>query len=206
MQRASAYTTAEVAFLLREPIKAVKKALDEGPVEAKLVHKRGARPVREIPWADLLYLFAVRALREELTPKARLELYHALKRAPMDRVHEVRFGRLSVTIDDLKAEVEKRARELAQLAKKVEFREDGEAILKGTRIEAHRIAALLAGGMSPEEVAEDYPSLSLDQIATAKAYAEAYPKSGRPYPPRTLKRTLKGAGLDALDEVLDKEA
>lgn len=50
MQRASAYTTAEVAFLLREPIKAVKKALDEGPVEAKLVHKRGARPVREIPW------------------------------------------------------------------------------------------------------------------------------------------------------------
>jgi CYTH domain-containing protein len=28
--------------------------------------------VREIAWADLLYLFAVRALREELTPKARV--------------------------------------------------------------------------------------------------------------------------------------
>ena len=192
--------------MLRVPVKAVKKALDEGPVEAKLVHKPGARPVREIAWADLLYLFAVRALREELTPKARLEFYHALKRAPVDRVHEVRFGRLSVAIDDLKAEVEKRARELAQLAKKVEFQEDGEAILKGTRIEAHRIAALLAGGMSPEDVAEDYPSLSVDQIASAKAYAEAYPKSGRPYPARTVKRTLKGAGLDALDEVLDEEA
>jgi uncharacterized protein (DUF433 family) len=206
MEKALAYTTAEVAFLLREPIKAVKKALDEGPVEARLVHRPGARPVREIAWRDLLYLFAVRTLREELTPKARAEFYHALKLTPVDRVREVRFGRLTVAIDDLKAEVEKRARELAQLAKKVEFREDGEAILKGTRIEAHRIAALLAGGMSLEEVAEDYPSLSLDQIATAKAYAEAYPKSGRPYPPRTLKRTLKGAGLDALDEVLDKEA
>jgi uncharacterized protein (DUF433 family) len=205
MQKALAYTTAEVAFVLREPVKAVKKALDEGPVEAKLVHKPGARPVREIAWADLLYLYAVRALREELTPKARLEFYRALRSAPVDRVHEVRFGRLSVAIDDLKAEVEERARELVQLGKKVEFREDGEAILKGTRIEAHRIAALLAGGMSPEEVAEDYPSLSLDQIATAKAYAEAYPKSGRPYPPKTLKRTLKGAGLDALDEVLNKE-
>ena len=102
--------------------------------------------------------------------------------------------------------MEKRAKELAQLAKKVEFREDGEAVLKGTRIEAHRIAALLAGGMSPEEVAEDYPSLSLEQIATAKAYAEAYPKSGRPYPTRTVKRTLKGAGFYALDEVLDGKA
>jgi uncharacterized protein (DUF433 family) len=206
MGKTLAYTTAEVAFLLREPIKAVKKALDEGPVEAGLARKPGARPVREIAWSDLLYLFAIRSLKDELTPKARTDFYHALKATPIDRVHEVRFGRISVAIDDLKTEVEKRARELAHLAQMVEFREDGEAILKGTRIEAHRIAALLAGGMTPEQVAEDYPSLSLDQIATAKAYSEAYPKSGRPYPANTVKRTLKGAGLDALDEVLDEKA
>jgi uncharacterized protein (DUF433 family) len=206
MDKAVAYTTAEVAFVLREPVKAVKKALDEGPVEARLVHKPGARPVREIAWADLLYLFAVRALRDELTPKARIEFYHALRRAPVDRVHEVRFGRLSVSIDDFKAEMEKRARELAALAKRIEFRSDGEALLKGTDVEAHRIAALLAGGMSAEEVRQDYPSLTLDQIATAGAYAEAYPKSGRPYPAKTVKRALKGAGLEALDEVLDEEA
>ena len=121
MQRASAYTTAEVAFLLRVPIKAVKKALDEGPVEAKLVHKPGARPVREIAWADLLYLFAVPALGEELTPKARWGSIRAETR-PSGPVHEVRFRRLSVAIDDLKAEVEKRARELAQLAKRSSFR------------------------------------------------------------------------------------
>jgi hypothetical protein len=84
MDKSVAYTTAVVAFVLREPVKAVTKALDEGPVEAKLVHKPGARPVRETAWEDLLYLFAVRALREELTPKARIEFYHALKRAPVD--------------------------------------------------------------------------------------------------------------------------
>ena len=161
--------------------------------------------MREIAWADLLYLFAVRALREELTPKARIEFYHALKRVPVDRVREVRFGRLSVSIYDLKAEVEKRTRELAALAKRIEFRPDGEAVVKGTDVEAHRIAALLAGGMGAEEVREDYPSLTLEQIATARAYAEAYPKSGRPYPAKTVKRALKGAGLEALDEVLDKE-
>jgi hypothetical protein len=44
------------------------------------------------------------------------------------------------------------------LVEEIEFRSDGEAVLKGTDVEAHRIAALLAGGMSAEEVRQDYPS------------------------------------------------
>jgi len=36
-----AFAAAEVAFVLREPVKALKKALDEGPVEPKLVLKAG---------------------------------------------------------------------------------------------------------------------------------------------------------------------
>jgi len=199
-----AYTAAEVAFVLREPVKSVKKALDEGPDEAKLVRK-GAGVVRAVGWTDLLYLFAVRILRDELTPKARHEFYRALKRAPIDQAREVRFGRLSVAIDDLKAEVEKRASELAELAENVAFRNDGEPVLKGTNVEVYRIAALLSGGASPEAIAEDYPSLTHYLIATAKAYGLAYPKPGRPYPAKTAKRALKGAGLEALDEVLDDE-
>src|SRR5215470_10924436 len=35
------FTAAEVAFVLREPVKAIKKAFDEGPVQAKLVKKPG---------------------------------------------------------------------------------------------------------------------------------------------------------------------
>ena len=60
--------------------------------------------------------------------------------------------------------------------------------------------------MAASDVRRDYPSLTDKQIATAKAYAEAYPKSGRPYPAKTVKRAVKGAGLEALDEVLDEEA
>ncbi|WP_442753275.1 DUF433 domain-containing protein [Methylocystis sp. JAN1] len=204
MSEAAAFTAAEVAFVLREPVKTIKKALDEGPIQAKLVKKPGGA-VRAIDWADVLYLFALRTLRNELTPKARTEFYHALKRVPVERTHEVRFGRLSIAIDDLKAEVQNRARELAKLAEKVEFRRDGEAILKGTDVEVYRVAALLAGGMTPEEIRHDYPSLSPDAVVTAKAYAEAHPKTGRPYPAKTVKRAIKGAGLEALDEVLDEE-
>ena len=204
MAETLAFTAAEVAFVLREPLKAVKKALDEGPIQAKIVRKAGGA-VRAVELPDVLYLLAVRALREELTPKARSEFYRALKSDPAGTANEIRFGRLTIAIGDLKAEVQKRAQDLADLAEKVEFRKDGEALLKGTDIEVYRIAALL-GGMTPEEICEDYPSLTREAVATAKAYAEAYPKAGLPYPSKTVKRALRDAGLEALDEVLDGEA
>ena len=108
-------------------------------------------------------------------------------------------------IDDLRTEVEARARELAELAEKVEFRSDGEPVLKGTNIEVYRIAALLAGGLSVKDILEDYPSLSGDEVAVARAYAEAHPKPGRPYPRTTAKRALQSAGLRRSMRVLDAE-
>ena len=56
--------------------------------------------------------------------------------------------------------------------------------------------------MSPSEILEDYPSLTLDQVLTAKSYAKAYPETAHFYPLKTVKRALHGAGLEALDEVL----
>lgn len=204
MAHALAFTAAEAAFVLREPVKTVKKALDDGPIESKLVIKASGT-VRAVEWSDLLYLFAVRSLRDELTPKARNEFYHALKSLPLDSTREVRFGRLSVAVDDLRAEVEARTRDLAELSKKIEFRKDGEAVLKGTDVEVYRIAALLAGGLSLNAVCKDYPSLRREQVDIARAYAEVHPKIGRPYPRTTAKRALRGAGLEALDEVLNPE-
>lgn len=204
---AQAFTAAEVAFVLREPVKTVKKALDSGPVRGKLVVKRGGTPVRIVEWADLLYLFAAQSLREELTVKGRNELYVALRNMPAGgagkRKAEARFGPLRLVVEDLKKEVEARTRELVELAAKVEFRADGEPVLKGTTIEVYRISALLDGGYTVEEICQDYPSLQPAAVAVAKAYAEAHPKPGRPYPRTTVKRALKGVGLEALDEILD---
>ncbi|WP_310303592.1 DUF433 domain-containing protein [Sphingomonas sp. BE270] len=193
------FTAAEAAFVLREPVRAVKKSLDLGPVRPVLVRRAGAS-VRAIEWRDLFYLYAVRALRDELTPKARGEFYEALQQMPIEHGDEVRFGRFRVSIRDLVQEVELRTSDLAELAEKVEFQADGEPLLKGTRIEVYRIAALLDGGASVDQVREDYPSLSREQVETAKAYAEAYPKAGRPYPRTSVKRALQGAGLEALDD------
>jgi uncharacterized protein (DUF433 family) len=205
MTQPQQFTATEAAFVLQEPVRAVKKALDEGPVRPVLLRKAGA-PVRAIGWMDLFYLFAVRNLRSELTPKARLKLYEALQHTPVEQVREVRFGRLSVVLTDLVEEIERRTRRLSELAEKVEFRGDGEPLLRGTGIEAHRIAALLEGGMSVGQIKADYPSLSKEQILAAKAYAEAHPKPGRPYPRVTAKQAIRSAGFDALDEVLDDDS
>jgi uncharacterized protein (DUF433 family) len=197
----------EAAFVLREPVRAVKKAFDAGPVRPVLLQKSGA-PVRAIGWPDLFYLFAVKALREELTPKARTDFHEAIQRSAVEREGEVRFGRFRVAVADLVREIESRTAELADLASKVEFRADGEAVIKGSDVEVYRIAALVDGGLSVEEILTDYPSLTREAVETAKAYADAHPKPGRPYPRTTAKRALQGAGLEALDEVLgdDHEA
>ena len=185
------FTAAEAAFVLREPLRAVKKALDAGPVRPALLRRAGAS-VRAIEWRDLFYLYAVRALRDELTPKARAEFYEALQQAPIERRDEVRFGRFRIAVSDLVKEVERRTTDLAALANKIAFRTDGEPLLKGASIEVHRIAALLEGGASIAQVLEDYPSLSRDQVETAQAYAQAYPKAGRPYPRASVKRASTG--------------
>lgn len=195
------FTPAEAAFVLRESIALVKKEFDAGPVQPRLVRKGGSS-VRTIGWFDLIYLYASRVLRDELTPKGRREFYEALKRDRRTEPQEIRFGRISVSIGDLEAEVEERARELAQLAEKVDFRADGEPLFRGTSIEIHRIESLLAGGMSVNEILQDYPSLDTAAVSFASTYAEAYPKAGRPYPRTTVKRALRGAGFETLDGVL----
>jgi uncharacterized protein (DUF433 family) len=204
MAQAAQFTVAEAAFVLREPIRAVKKALDAGPVRPVLLRRAGA-PVRAIDKGDLFYLYAVRELREELTPKARTEFYDAFRRTLTEDSDEVFLGRLRIAIADLVQEVEQRTASLAELSEKVAFRADGEPVLKGTDTEVHRIAALLDGELSVDEVLEDYPSLSREQVETAGAYAEAHPKAGRPYPRTTAKRALRDAGLEALDEVWDDD-
>lgn len=199
MAQTAQFTAAEAAFVLREPVRTVKKALDAGPVRLVLLRRAGAS-VRAIGWRDLFYLYAVRALRDELTPKARTKFYEALQQARIDRNDEVRFGRFRISIGDLVKEVERRTTDLTALAQKVEFQADGEPVLKGTAIEVYRIAALLEGGATIEQVLEDYPSLARKQVETAQAYAVAYPKAGRPYPRTSAKRALQGAALEALDD------
>ena len=77
---------------------------------------------------------------------------------------------------------------------------DDNGDIRGADVEAHRIAALVFGGMSIDEVIEDYPILGRDEIDAAVRYAAANPEPMRPFPTRTAKSVLRhggGGGLAA---------
>jgi uncharacterized protein (DUF433 family) len=193
------WTTAQAAFVLNEKLDAFKKWVERGPVRPRIVRVGGQR-VRRFALGDLVFLFAERELKAELTPKGRAELYAALTKRPIKgAAPEVGFGQFRFEFGRHLAAVESKLQELEALSNEIDT-SGGEALIKGTRIEAFRIAALLDGGMTVDAVLRDYPSLSERQVLAAKAYAEINPKVGRPYPKITAKAAMRGSGLDALDD------
>jgi uncharacterized protein (DUF433 family) len=192
-------TTAQAAFVVGEPLEVFKKAVERAPVKPRIV-KRGGHRIRQFGLADLVFLHAYSELKQELTPKSQAALYQAMLVAPPDRLRsEVVFGNQKYNVRHHVQVIESKMKELEKLEGQIDT-SGREAVIKGTRIEAHRIAALLDGEMTAQEVLRDYPSLSENQILAAKAFAEANPKIGRPYPPVTAKYALRTADLGVLDD------
>jgi len=201
MTHRTKFTAAEATFILGEPTRTPESPLDDGTVRPVLP-RGGDASERAIEWQELFFLYAARTLRDHLSPKALLELHETLPQSPVKSTGEVQFGRFRIALHDLIKEVDQRITDLALLADAVEFRSNGEPLLSGTSVEVYRISALLAGGASVDQVLEDYPSLSRPQVEAARAYAETYPKPGRPYAHTSVKRALRSAGLEALDDFL----
>lgn len=173
--------------------------VERGPVRARIVRVGGIR-VRKFDLSALVFFHARRELNDELTSKGRLDLYEALAKLPIHGAsQEVAFGSLKFEFGRHLDAVKLRLRELEDLLSEIDAT-SGEVLIRGTRIEAFRIAALLGGGMTVASVLQDYPSLSERQVLAARAYAEANPKVGRPYPETTAKAALRASGLDALDD------
>jgi len=196
------WTTAEAAFILEEPLDLFKKVVDRSPVKPQVVKQGGGLKVRTFAFDDLVFLHALTDLIKAFTPETRENLYVALKRTPRDKLREVALGSLKYDLRSHVQFVQVKTRQLDQLARQIDT-SGGEAVIKGTSIAAHRIAALLDGGTTVAEVLADYPSLKEHQVLAAKAYAEANPKPGRPYPKTTAKAALRSADLSGLGAFLD---
>lgn len=192
-------TTAQAAFVVGQPLDAFRKVIEKAPVKLNVI-KRGGHRIRQFGLADLVFLHAYSELKQELTPKSQAALYQAMRVIPRLKLRdEVAFGNQRYNVRRHVQLVESKLKELEKLAGQIET-SGGEAVIKGTHIEAHRIAALLDGGMTVGDVLRDYPSLRESQVLAAKAFAEANPKAGRPYPAATAKSAMRAADLTALDD------
>ncbi len=95
----------------------------------------------------------------------------------------VRDGFLTVSLSDFVAEADDRSARLAAAQDMV--MEDsailgGTAVIRGTRIPVHDVAASVATGMSRERVLAAYRGLDEAMLDLAVLYAEANPVRGRP--------------------------
>lgn len=193
-------TTAQAAFVVGAPLDIFKKVVERAPIKPQLV-KRGGRSIRQFGQAELVFLHAYDELKLALTPKSQSEFYEALRTTSLKRslAKEVVFGKQRYDIGQHLVFVERKLKELEKLTDQVDL-SGKEPVIRGTHIEAHRIAALLNAGATVEEILRDYPSLKEQQVVAARVYAEANPKAGRPYPKQTAKAAMRAADLSALDD------
>lgn len=192
-------TLSEAGYILERSPTAINKAVDTGVIRVRQ-QRKGKIIQRLVGPAELRFLLLVEQLEGDLTPAGRRRLYVAVRRLP-DDTHHLTLGHVVLDIARIDSDLRSRLQRLEQVRKKVAI--DGgrdEPVIRGTSIPVYMVAAL-AREETPEEILEDYPSLSKAQVEAAIEYAKAYPKRGRPYPGRSLKRALAElADMGAFEE------
>ncbi|UEM24364.1 DUF433 domain-containing protein (plasmid) [Skermanella mucosa] len=203
-------SVAEAAQVANMDADSIRKAFQRGILEPGYIMD-GNRRLRAINGLDLVYLRIAPSYSRVVRNKLRTALHKALAdQIVYSSVHiiiEDLSGRkksvdvpLERAVDETLAGIE----DLKQTSQGIEVGENGEALIRGTNVEVHRIAALVEGGISIEEINHDYPNLSEDQIKIAVEYARVHPKHGRPYPVRTVKSIFR-QGTGTMREVLSEE-
>src|SRR5262249_336954 len=171
-------TTTEVASLVQLDEKRVRKDVEYGVVAA-------TNPPR-FDFATLVYFRAIALLDLTLGLRDRKRLHDLIDRAlrqrpvpltlPISPVVELRLGEI---VDETRSKLEH-----FMVWKKKLVKDDrilgGEEAFPNTRLAVRQIGGMLLRGVAPEEIREDYPYLTEDDLQFAKLFAAAYPRVGRP--------------------------
>jgi len=198
MSAAEALTLTEAGYVLNRSPSALNKAVDTGLIRARQ-RRVGAAVQRLLGPAEMRFLLVADRLEKDLTPAGRRRLYEAIRQLSAD-AHRVTLGELVLDLGKVDADLNSGLRRLEELRRRVKADDGGDPLIKDTTIPVHMVAAL-ARTQSVAEIMADFPSLTAEQVEAAIEYAKAYPKRGRPYPARSLKRTLAElADLGAFDE------
>lgn len=181
-------TLSEAGYILERSPTTINKVVDTGVMRAR--QRRVGKVVQRLLGpAELRFLLLAEQLEGDLTPAGRRRLYGAVRRLARD-AHHLTLGEIVLDLGRIDAELHTRLQRLERVREKVDVGMDrDEPVIQGTSIPVYMVAAL-AREETTDEILEDYPSLSREQVEAAIDYARAYPKRGRPYPGSSLKRTL----------------
>ncbi|MGV1831848.1 DUF433 domain-containing protein [Agrobacterium vitis] len=188
MSQIQNFTLSEAGYVLGRTPAMLNKAVDTGVIHARQ-KKVGNMVQRLLGPAELRFLRLADELNKDLTPAGRRRLYGALRKLP-DNAHKLQLGRLELDLAQIDTDLKDRMAKLEAVRGRIESTgARGEAVVRGTAISVHLIAAL-ARDEGIDVVLADFPSMTRDQAEAAVEYAKAYPKRGRPYPTKSLKSTL----------------
>ncbi|HEX4386545.1 MAG TPA: DUF433 domain-containing protein [Myxococcales bacterium] len=178
MRSAETFTVAEVAALA---------GLEEGRVRKEVEHGfMGRATPPRFGFADLVYFDTVALLDVQFGVDDRRKLYGLISAALAkgERPARVEMGPvLEIRLDRVTKDAERRLARFESWKRKLITSDrllGGETVFPKSRLAVRRIGGLLlrAGGI--EEVREDYPYLTEEDLEFAPIFVRAYPRMGRP--------------------------
>jgi uncharacterized protein (DUF433 family) len=180
----STMTVPEAAY-----VAAVTETTVNREIDARIVRARGRKGQRAIRGADIVYLGAVRGIREQLSPQLRRRLREAIVAAVEAARPVARVAALEVRLAPIEEEIHANFVTLERMKHDhLESRPEvlgGEPVIKGTRIPARLVAHLVREGTSARTLRNEY-DLTREQIEAAVIFDRVTPKRGRP-PSRKLR-------------------
>jgi uncharacterized protein (DUF433 family) len=176
----------EAAFLADVPLRAVDKAIEEKVARPRRARVRGTALDSDDTVAIAVIAKAGVALRPSM--KKQIRSWTPTFRKQISKASELALSNVVVVRPD--SSLRKIARSVDRyledreryIESNLEVRQ-GEPVIVGTRLPVYAVAERLRRGDSIEQLAEDYPGVPKRAFQTARIYAEAHPRRGRPARP-----------------------
>lgn len=177
----------EAAAVSCVSLRDVHRVIDERILPETLVSRDNRRLVRASACTFIAFYFES---AKRLTSEERMFAIRSLA----SRLHAEGWRQVDWTVRhefltiDLASFADRSAKRLARLemARDLVVASDdtlgGTPVIRGTRIPVYDVASLVVSGRPMDEVLDDYPSLTRDQVDLAVLYAQANPIRGRPRP------------------------
>lgn len=176
----------EAAFLADVPLRAVDKAIEEKVARPRRARLRGTVLGPDDTVAIAVIAKAGVALRPSM--KKQIRSWTPTFREQISKASELALSDVVVVRPDSSLRKIARSvdRYLEDRERYIESNPEvrhGEPVVAGTRLPVHAVAERLRRGDSIGQLAEDYPGVPNRAFETARIYAEAHPRRGRPARP-----------------------
>lgn len=171
-----ALTVNEVVALTGIDEKSVRKDVEQGVVQAM-------SPLRFAEGA-LVYFRARALFAFSLGTADRRSLYARINDALAMHSAQLELGRgWLLDIGAIAADTLDRAQRFDTWKRKIVVSDDilgGEPVFQGSRLAVRHVGQMIRRGISQDEIREDYPTLSDEDVEFSPIFSIAYPPMGRP--------------------------